>query len=132
MELSRYGMSIDTKLSMGDAEEAIREALAGQGFGVLTEIDVAATLKKKLDLDRPPYRILGACNPGIAARALEADPDIGLLLPCNVVVADMDGTTRVSIIDPNTMIGLSGDDALAPLAAEARGLLEKALAALEE
>lgn len=94
-------IAVTTSLSMSDAETAIRAALAENGFGVLTEIDVAATLKAKLDIERSPMKILGACNPGFAHRALEIDPSVSLLLPCNVVLSELpDGTVRVAAVDP--------------------------------
>ncbi|MFE1509234.1 DUF302 domain-containing protein [Streptomyces sp. NPDC058726] len=109
---------------------AVREALADQGFGILTEIDVTATLKAKLDHDMEDYLILGACNPPLARQALEADRGIGLLLPCNVVVRrDGDGTL-VQALDPGTMVTLTGLDALKPVADDATARLDAALAAL--
>ena len=95
-------LSIDTvvKLSPEEAETATRAALAEQGFGVLTEIDVAAVLRVKLGVDRPFLKILGACNPGFAQRALQLDPTVSLLLPCNVVVESVEGGTKVSAVDP--------------------------------
>ena len=106
------------------------EALQEQGFGVLTEIDVRATLKKKLDADFRPYVILGACNPKLAKRALEADPGVGLLLPCNVVVAEEDGAAVVSIADPRAMFQIVRDPALQPIVDEAERRLRAALAAI--
>lgn len=92
---------------IGEAESAMREALAKEGFGVLTEIDVAATLQAKLGVRRPPLKILGACNPSFADRALALDPSLALLLPCNVVLEDLgDGRTRVSVADPRAMLAL--------------------------
>lgn len=91
-------------LTPAEAEAAVREALAAQGFGVLTEIDVAAVLKAKLDVDRRPLKILGACNPGLAHRALEIDPSVSLLLPCNVIVEATDAGTRVAAVDPHTLM----------------------------
>lgn len=115
-------------------EEAVLkavEALGKEGFGVLTEIDVAATLKKKLDKDIPPYRILGACNPQFAHRALEAEPQIGALLPCNVVVrVDREGKTRVEIMDPQAVLGLVGRPEIEPIAMEVRSRLERVLDSL--
>jgi len=114
--------SIETTVSlpMGEAEAAIRTALAEQGFGVLTEIDVAATLKAKLDIDRAPLKILGACNPTLAHRALEIDSSVSLLLPCNVVLEPADGGTRVAAVDPHELM----DDArFAELADDAAGRL---------
>lgn len=114
-------------LGMAEAEAAVRAALAKHGFGVLTEIDVAATLKSKLDVDRAPLKILGACNPGFANRALELDPDVALLLPCNVVLSAVDGGTRVQAIDPSALMDADGFE---PLAAEARAALAAAVAEL--
>ena len=96
-----------TALSMADAEVAIREALAVQGFGVLTEIDLAATLKAKLGVERAPLKILGACNPTFAHRALELDESVSLLLPCNVVLADTGHGTKISTVDPRDF--MTGD-----------------------
>ncbi len=110
---------------------ATREALAGQGFGVLTEIDMAATLKKKLDVDIKPQVILGACNPPSAYQALQAEESIGLLLPCNVVVRAVDeGTTIVEAIDPATMHQLTGNEAMKPVAVRIGGMLQAALDSL--
>jgi len=108
----------------------VREALAAQGFGILTEIDVTATLKTKLDHDMEDYVILGACNPPLAHRALETDRAIGLLLPCNVVVRTAGDRTAVQALDPNTMVTLTGLDALRPVVEEAAHRLDAALAAL--
>ncbi|HSJ70541.1 MAG TPA: DUF302 domain-containing protein [Acidimicrobiia bacterium] len=131
MEHSAYGMSIDTPLDMDEADAAVRSALAEEGFGVLTEIDVAATLKAKIGVDRPPYRILGACNPALAHKALEHDEQIGLLLPCNVTLSATAEGTVVSIVDPTVMLAVAGESAeMAHLAQDARGRLERALATL--
>ncbi|HXZ49416.1 MAG TPA: DUF302 domain-containing protein [Usitatibacter sp.] len=115
-------------------DETIRkatDALAREGFGVLTTIDVAATLKKKLGQDMRPYVILGACNPQFAHRALEAEPEIGTLLPCNVVVREQgDGTTRVDIMDPKAVLKLTERPEIAPIAGEVRQRLERVLEAL--
>ena len=116
-----------TALSMADAEVAIREALAAQGFGVLTEIDLAATLKAKLGVERAPLKILGACNPTFAHRALELDESVSLLLPCNVVLADTGHGTKISTVDPRDF--MTGD-AFQELAAEAAGRLAAAVAAV--
>lgn len=111
---------------------AVRAALADQGFGVLTEIDIRATLAAKLGVDVPPQLILGACRPPLAHQALQAEPSIAAMLPCNVVVRSLDDdTTIVEAIDPDAMVGLAGP-ALAPVAHEARTLLTAALAALTE
>ncbi|MGW4147145.1 DUF302 domain-containing protein [Streptomyces albogriseolus] len=112
------------------AVAAVRRVLADQGFGVLTEIDVTATLKAKLDHDMEEYLILGACNPPLAHRALEADRSIGLLLPCNVVVRRDGDHMLVQALDPGTMVTLTGLDALGPVAEEATARLDAALAAL--
>lgn len=128
----KYGSSIVFNGSIEQAEQAITEALKTVGFGVLTRIDVAATLKKKLDLDRKPYLILGACNPKIASRALEMEPELGLLLPCNVVVYENDqGKTVVSAIDAPAMLSVVGRDDMSPVAEQVNGLLLQALKACE-
>ena len=116
-----------TNLSMTQAEAAVREALAAQGFGVLTEIDVAATLKAKLGVDRPPMKILGACNPTFALRALELDESASLLLPCNVVLGASGAGTRISAVDPREL--MTGES-FHQLANEAAELLIAALAAV--
>ncbi len=123
------GMSVDVDLSMADAEDAIRSALGDEGFGILTEIDVAATLKTKLDIDRPAYKILGACNPTLANEALEHDEQVGLLLPCNVTLSDNGTGTTVSVVDPVVMLEAGNKDgSLDVLAATARASLQRALA----
>ncbi|MCC6338568.1 MAG: DUF302 domain-containing protein [Acidimicrobiia bacterium] len=106
------------------AEVAVREALAEAGFGVLTEIDVAATLKAKIGVDRPPMKILGACNPTFAHQALELDPGVAVLLPCNAVVEEVDGGTRVSLVDPRELMP---DPRFAEVAQGAAERLEGAL-----
>ena len=127
-----YGFSV--KLS-GDFDEVVGrviEELKVEGFGVLTEIDVKATLKAKIDVDRRPYKILGACNPKLANQAINAEPDIGLLLPCNVVVReDEDGAIVVAFMDPATVLGLVGRDELKSLGAEVRGKMERVRDALQ-
>ena len=110
--------------------EHVTQALASEGFGVLSDIDVAATLKKKLGVEVPPYRILGACNPQFAHRALQAEPQIGALLPCNVVVREERGSTIVDIMDPLAVMQLVGKPEVAMIAREVRGRLERVLAAL--
>lgn len=111
-------------LSLEDAEAAIRDALAAQGFGVLTEIDIATTLKAKLDIDRPPLKMLGACNPTLAHQALELDPSVSLLLPCNVVIEPADAGTRVAVVDPRDLMN---DPRFAQLADDAAKRLKAAI-----
>ena len=112
---------------LDEAEARIRDALGTQGFGVLTEIDVAATLKAKLGLDRPALKILGACNPTLAARALEIDPSVALLLPCNVTLAAVDGGTRIEAVDPTELMDHPD---FAELSREARARLQAAVDAV--
>ncbi len=128
--MQTYGLVARTALGIEAAEETIRAALADQGFGILTEIDVAATMKAKLDIDRPPYKILGACNPSLANQALDAEDDIGLLLPCNVAIYTADDETVVSIMEPRLMAQVTDNPALISLAEEARTRLMKALEVL--
>ena len=117
-------------VSLAEAESRVRATLAGEGFGVLTEIDVQATLLKKLGVQRRPYKILGACNPHFAHQALEIEPALGVFLPCNVDVwEDEGGATVLQAIRPDKMIELARNPALRPLAAEIQALLERALAA---
>jgi uncharacterized protein (DUF302 family) len=118
-------VTIDRPLA--EVEPAVRAALKDQGFGVLTEIDVAATLKDKLGVDRAALKILGACNPGVAHRALTIDPSVSLLLPCNVVLETVDGGTHVAIADPRDLMP---GEAFAELAAEAAGHLVAVIDAL--
>lgn len=131
MEQRPYGMKVVLDDDMETAEAKTREALAAEGFGILTEIDVAATLKAKIDVDRAPYKILGACNPPLANKALNSEIEVGLLLPCNVVVYVADEGTVVEAMDPGIMSQVSGSGALEEVAAEARERLERALATLE-
>lgn len=127
-----YGLTRVLRGASIDAvEEAITEALKAQGFGVLTRIDVRETLRQKLDVDHPEYRILGACNPPLAHRALTEEPAVGLLLPCNVVVAEQpDGSVALSAIDPHRLLGVVGRDDLSGLAGEVASRLRRALAAV--
>jgi uncharacterized protein (DUF302 family) len=123
-----YGIRAVYHGSMQQAEAAVTEALKAVGFGVLTRIDVADTLKKKIDLDRRPYVILGACNPKYAAHAIEHEIEIGLLLPCNVIIyEDEQGQTMVSAIEPLRMFELIGRDDLRDVAGEVKALLQKAI-----
>jgi len=129
--MSQYTFGKAVGLGFDQAVQAVTEALAKEGFGVLTEIDVAATLKKKLNLERPPYRILGACNPQFAAKALEAEPQIGALLPCNVVVRqDAAGRTIVEFMDPRAVLQLTDRPEVAVIAGEVRSRLERVMNAL--
>lgn len=127
-----YGLSVEVPLGYEEAVARTREELAKEGFGVLTEIDVRATFKKKLDVDFRPYIILGACNPPLAHKALTAEIDIGLLLPCNVVVyaGDDENSSTVAAIDPVKQLTLTGNDDVEPLALEVRGRLEAVLEGL--
>lgn len=125
MTIKHYGMSVHTQLNRDDAEKHIRAALSEEGFGILTEIDVAATLQAKLGIERKPYKILGACNPALANQALQADESIGLLLPCNVIVYEDDDGTVVSAIEPLTMVDLS--PAVQDIADQAHDALERAI-----
>ena len=120
-----YGFTVSLSGNMDDVRSRVVEELQKAGFGVLTEIDVAATLKKKIDVDRRPYIILGACNPGLANQAINADPDIGLLLPCNVVLREEeDASITVAFMDPVAVMSLVKKDGVEQLATEVRGLLE--------
>jgi uncharacterized protein (DUF302 family) len=128
-----YGFGRVVDASYEEAVERTRAALKEQGFGVLTEIDVKATMKTKLDADFRPYVILGACNPPLAHRALTAELGIGLLLPCNVIVYDnLDGTSTVEAMDPQAALSLVGDNAvIAEVASEARARLRRVLDGLD-
>ena len=127
-----YGFDISLSGNMDDIKSRVVEELQKVGFGVLTEIDVAATLKKKIDVDRRPYLILGACNPKLANQAINADPDIGLLLPCNVVLREeQDGSVTVAFMDPAAVLGLVDKPGVEQLAAEVRALLESVRDALK-
>jgi len=129
-----YGFGLTLDLPFGEAQSRVRGALAAEGFGVLCEIDVAATLHAKLGVDVGPYLILGVCNPPLAYQALSADRDVGLLLPCNVVLYDAGQAehTVVAVLDPQAALALSRNEALVPLAREAKERLQRALHALEE
>jgi uncharacterized protein (DUF302 family) len=129
---TRYGIGTTIPLEFDAAVARTKDALATEGFGILAEIDVAATLKKKLGVDFRPYVILGACNPPLAHQALTAERDIGLLLPCNVVVYadDVPGHSVVSAMDPVEALRLTGNEAIEPVAAEVRERLVRALGSL--
>lgn len=127
----KYGFGKTVAMDFDTARQRVTEELGKQGFGVLTEIDVQATLKKKLGADTPPYRILGACNPNFAQRVLALEPEIGLLLPCNVVVRqDTAGAVRVEFMDPDAVMQLVDKPAVAEVAREVRERLQRVLAAL--
>lgn len=130
IEYRRYGLRRVLEADFEIANARVREALKAEGFGVLTEIDVQATMKQKLDVEFPPYVIIGACNPPLAQRALTAEPEVGLLLPCNVVVRREDGATIVEALDPAAAMNLSGNPAVAAVAEEARSRLIRVLESL--
>jgi uncharacterized protein (DUF302 family) len=128
MEHQKYGYSVTLEnTSFDNAITRVTNALGEVGFGVLTRIDVDTTLKTKLDIDFRPYAILGACNPGLAIRALQDDPEIGLWMPCNVVVQQYEADTKISVIDPKAMIPLVDGDEVKAVMGEAQELLIKAL-----
>jgi uncharacterized protein (DUF302 family) len=124
---TNYGFGTKTRLSYRDALDQIKAHLKDQGFGVLTEIDVQQTMKEKRGVDFPPYAILGACNPPLAEQALRAEPSIGLLLPCNVVVREEADGVVVEAMDPETALGIVGNPALQPIALEAKTRLQAAI-----
>ena len=127
---AKYVFGKTVNLGHDEAIQRVTEALGKEGFGVLTEIDVKATLKKKLGIDVAPYRILGACNPQFAHQAMELEPQIGALLPCNVVVREDQGKTRVEIMDPQSVLQLVERPEIEGIAAEVRQRLERVLASL--
>ncbi len=127
LQTTPYAITTTVDLDFETAVARVREELAKEGFGVLTEIDVQATLEQKLGVKGEPYLILGACNPQLAHRGLGIEPDLGVLLPCNVVVRTDDGAVRVSAMEPDAAMRLAGNPDLAPLAAEARDRLDRAL-----
>lgn len=130
-EKQHYGLSTPVKESYEDAIAKVTAELKEQGFGILTEIDVKATMKKKLDVDIDKYVILGACNPSLAYQSLQTEQEMGLLLPCNVIVYEKEGTTYVSLLDPMGMMAFSGNDALCDMAEEARSRLDKVYEAMK-
>lgn len=133
-QMRKYGIGMEVELPYEKTVARVREALSEQGFGVLTEIDVRAVLGKKLGVDFRPYVILGACNPPLAHRALTAEPEIGLLLPCNVVVyaTDREDRTVVAALDPEEALALSGNPELGAVAAEVKRRLTMALEQVEQ
>ena len=122
-----YGFGVRINLPYAQAVDSVKAALKEQGFGVLTEIDVKRTMKEKRQIDFRPYVILGACNPALAERALEAELDLGLLLPCNVVVYEHNGGSVVEAMDPEPVLGMVGNPKLEPIAREVKQRLERAL-----
>jgi uncharacterized protein (DUF302 family) len=126
---TKYGLRREVALPYPQAVERVREELGAEGFGVLTEIDVKATLKKKIDVDFRPYVILGACNPTLAHQALSEEADIGLLLPCNVIVYQMDNPERslVAAIDPVTQLSITGNEELTPVSQDVQARLTRVL-----
>ncbi len=129
--MNRYGFGKSVNLPFDEAITHVTEALQVEGFGVLSDIDVAGAMKKKLNQDMPPYRILGACNPSLAHRALETDPSIGLLLPCNVVVRqDAGGKVHVEFMDPKAVLELVNKPEIATLAGEVKQRLERVMQTL--
>ena len=120
MLATRYTLTATTEFGFSEATERVREELKSEGFAVLCEIDVQSTLKEKLGVDREPYLILGACNPTLADQALRTEPDLGTLLPCNIVIYLRDGVTHISAIDAERMLSIVANPELAPIAAEVR------------
>ena len=125
-----YEFTVDVALGFQDAEQRTRDLLKGEGFGVLTEIDVRSTLVEKLGEDFRPYKILGACNPQLASRALQAESGIGLMLPCNVVIEGGAAGTRVRFMEPMAVLGLVGNRDVEPITAEASARLHRVAARL--
>jgi uncharacterized protein (DUF302 family) len=130
MDTVNYSHAVDVDGEFDEVVAATREALAAEGFGVLTEVDVKATMKSKLDVDRDDYVILGACNPGLAHEALLAEPELGVFLPCNVVVYRTPDRIRVSAVSAEQMLGLVENDALTPVAREVSERLQRVVAAV--
>lgn len=128
MLASRYALTETTPLSVDDAVERVRTELAREGFGVLCDIDVQATLKEKLGVESAPYRILGACNPPLVHQALAAEPNLGVLLPCNVIVFEYESETRIAAIDPERMLSIVENEDLAPIAEDVRARLAAVVA----
>ena len=125
-----YRRTLDLDLPFAEAVMRTKEALAEQGFGILTEIDVQATLREKRGVEMEPYLILGACAPDLAQQALEVEHGVGVLLPCNVVVSQSGRGSTVQVLDPQTMVSMTGERGLQPMADEAGRRLDAALAAL--
>jgi uncharacterized protein (DUF302 family) len=133
MITTSYGFQVSLgRIDFISAVEKVRKALEREGFGIITEIDLAKSFQQKLGVEFRPYSIFGACNPTLARRAIEIDPKIGLLLPCNVVVEEAPEGVLVSIADPKAMLALAASEKLTPIAEEARGRLLHVVAHLEE
>jgi uncharacterized protein (DUF302 family) len=130
MMKTTYGFGANLNLPYDEAVQRVKDALKTEGFGVLTEIDVRKTMREKLGVEMEPYVILGACNPPLAHRALEQEPDIGLLLPCNVVVRAEGAVSRVDIADPQAMLGIVGNEHLQSIAEEAKQRLQRVIVSL--
>ena len=126
-----YTFGTSLPMSLAEARPLVEAALKVEGFGILTEIDVAATMKAKLGVEGPPYLILGACNPPLAHRALTVEPSVGALLPCNVVLREQDGRTIVEAMDPGAVLGVVESSAIEPIALEARERLLRVIDSLE-
>jgi uncharacterized protein (DUF302 family) len=128
----RYAISKETGLSHDEAVALARGLLANEGYGIVTEIDLQKKLKEKLGVDKGPYTILGACNPSLADRALAAEPELGTLLPCNVIVYETGGSTRVAAVESKTLLSIVGNEALAPIAKRVREDLGRVVEGLAE
>ncbi len=131
INITSYAYSVDLPIPYADALERVKTALQAEGFGILTEVDVKATFKDKLNKDFHDYIILGAFNPHLAHQALKLEPDIGLLLPCNVIVRTEGEGSTVSVVDPITILSVTPNDAVNPVAEEARERLERVMLAVE-
>ncbi len=128
--MTAYAIPKDVEGAFDEVVDRVRAALADEGFGILTVIDVKATMKEKLDEDFEPYVILGACNPHLAHRGLGVEPDLGVLLPCNVVVRQAGDRVHVAAMEPNAALALADNEAIAPIAAEAREKIARAVEAV--
>jgi len=130
MKITSYAITRTVDTPFAETIDRVTTALAAEGFGILTTIDVQATMKKKLDLDVAPYVILGACNPNLASKGLEIEPDLGVLLPCNVIVREDGARVVVSAMEPLAAMRLAGNEAIEPIATEARERIERAMGAI--